>query len=120
MAHYKDLFRSHDDFDLTITEEGKPVHIFVLDEREKFDVPNTVGRSRTVKGPRIVTLACDGLVTDCKVRDEDFWGKISKLCNPVKPKRRKKQTGTTPTPEQMDTMQVDTTTTTKLKKAPPR
>jgi hypothetical protein len=96
MAHYKNIVRSHDDFELTLTEDGKPVHVFVLDEREKFDVAE--GTSvRTLKGPRIIMLACDGSVTDCKIRDKDFWGKISKLCNPAKPKRRKKQTETTVT-----------------------
>ena len=91
MAHYKNIVRCHDDFDL----ELKDRKVYVLDDREKFDKDDS-GRS-TIKGPRIVSVDADGNISDCKVRDREFWEMISsrisarKLkCSKAPVKKRKK------------------------------
>jgi hypothetical protein len=71
MAHYKNIVRCHDDFDLELNGQK----IYVLDDREKFDKDSS-GRT-TIKGPRIIIKNPDGSITDCKIRDENFWAAIS-------------------------------------------
>ena len=75
MAHYKNIVRCHDDFDLELNGQK----IYVLDDREKFD-KDASGRT-TIKGPRIVTKDSDGVITDCKLRDANFWKAISLAAN---------------------------------------
>ena len=84
MAHYKNIVRCHDEFELEL--DGKK--IYVLDDREKFDKDDS-GRS-TIKGPRIVVVDADGNISDYKVRDKDFWKFVSSSVSNCKPKCSKK------------------------------
>jgi hypothetical protein len=80
MAHYKNVVRDHNDFDLEI--KGKK--IFILDEREKFDRFPDNRATQTINGTRIVVVDSEGNVTDYKLRDKDFWATVSSEMAPKK------------------------------------
>tara|TARA_R110000765_G_scaffold54374_1_gene108450 strand:- start:759 stop:1088 length:330 start_codon:yes stop_codon:yes gene_type:complete len=73
MAHYKNVVRDRSDFDLEI----KGRKIYVLDEWEKLDKFPSAASPQTIQGPRIVIIDTENVITDCKIRDKDFWAMIS-------------------------------------------
>lgn len=96
MAHYKNVIRDPEDYDAEIGDK----RIFILDEREKFDTPPTdLGRSTTIKGPKILVAEANGVVTAVhKLRSPEFWSWVTS-CTDCKPKRKQKAT---PKPKRME------------------
>jgi hypothetical protein len=114
MAHYKNIIRDHDNHDAEFGDK----RVFVLDEREKFDILSSdkSGRTITINGPKILVVGVGDVtqenVTQHKLRSSEFWNWLASNWK-VKAKRRKQaekvepQVGTTPTPAQRETMQVE-------------